>query len=116
MSNADVWVDMSVALTLIAIGLLLFLARPWSIRLPEGRAQELLRTLLTADEYACLLTTGYLEVASSTLQSGTYRIPRHGGRVKVYEHGQLVCTLCVQRLVRSHRATLCLRTNMAGRQ
>lgn len=62
----------------------------------ENRARRLLRTLLTSAEYPQLTATGYLEVASHSVPTRTYRIPRKGGRVQLFEQGQLVCELCLQ--------------------
>lgn len=62
----------------------------------EQKAEELLRILLTPDQYSQLSRKGYIEVQSGMYPYRTYRIPRHRGSVEVYEMGRLVMSLCVQ--------------------
>ncbi len=62
----------------------------------EQRAEQLLRILLTADQYSHLTRKGYIEVPSGMYPYRAYRIPRHRGSVEVYEMGRLVMSLCVQ--------------------
>ena len=62
----------------------------------EQRAEQLLRVLLSADQYNHLTRKGYLEVQSGMYPYRAYRIPRHRGSVEVYEMGRLVMSLCVQ--------------------
>jgi len=62
----------------------------------EQRAEQLLRILLTSDQYNHLVRKGYLEVPSGMYPYRAYRIPRHRGSVEVYEMGRLVMSLCVQ--------------------
>ncbi len=62
----------------------------------QERAEQLLRDLLTEDEYRTLNRRGYLEVPSRTRPRRVYRIPRHQGQVKVYEGGVPIMALCVQ--------------------
>ena len=62
----------------------------------EGRAKALLREMLSDNQYQQLLTFGYLEVTSPTIDNRVYRIPGSGGLVKVYERGCAVMELCLQ--------------------
>jgi hypothetical protein len=62
----------------------------------EQKAEQLLKILLTADQYNHLSRKGYIEVQSGMYPYRTYRIPRHRGSVEVYEMGRLVMSLCVQ--------------------
>ena len=62
----------------------------------QERAEALLRSLLTEDEYRQLNRRGFLEVASPSRPRRVYRIPRHQGQVKVYEGGVPILALCVQ--------------------
>lgn len=62
----------------------------------EQKAEELLRNLLSPDQYGQLSRKGYIEVQSGMYPYRTYRIPRHRGSVEVYEMGRLVMSLCVQ--------------------
>jgi hypothetical protein len=62
----------------------------------QERAEQLLRDVLSEDEYRQLNRRGYLEVESRTRPRRVYRIPRHQGQVKVYEGGVPIMALCVQ--------------------
>lgn len=62
----------------------------------EQRAEQLLKILLSSDQYNHLVRKGYIEVQSGMYPYRTYRIPRHRGSVEVYEMGRLVMSLCVQ--------------------
>ena len=62
----------------------------------QERAGQLLRDVLSEDDYRQLNRRGYLEVTSRTRPRRVYRIPRHQGQVKVYEGGVPIMALCVQ--------------------
>jgi DNA-binding response OmpR family regulator len=62
----------------------------------EGAARELLRTLLTDEEYRQLTACGYMEVRSQSRAERTYRISAAGGMVRVLENGREVLRLCLQ--------------------
>jgi hypothetical protein len=62
----------------------------------RGRAEALLRELLTEGEYAQLERRGYLEVRSPSQPQRTYRVPRRRGQVVVCERGIPIMRLCVQ--------------------
>ncbi len=62
----------------------------------ERRADQLLRDVLTSEEYDKLDLLGYLEVPSRLVPNRIYRIPRQPGRVRVYEDNKPVIELCVQ--------------------
>ena len=62
----------------------------------QERAEQLLKDVLSDDEYHQLSRRGYLEVASRTRSRRVYRVPRHQGQVKVYEGGVPIMALCVQ--------------------
>jgi hypothetical protein len=61
----------------------------------ERKAEQLLQTQLTPDEYHQLISQGYLRVQSPRYPSRTYLIPRYRGLVRVYEQGRSVMRLCV---------------------
>jgi hypothetical protein len=61
----------------------------------ERRAEELLQSQLTPDEYHQLTTQGYLRVPSPRYPNRVYLIPRYRGLVRVYEQGRSVMRLCV---------------------
>lgn len=70
---------------LLSTGLLWPRFRAW--RAAEGRAEALLRKLLSAEEYRQLGQLGYLEVRSRAQPGRRYRIPRHWGLVQILEGG-----------------------------
>ena len=59
------------------------------------RSEALLRDLLGDDEYIRLTQRGYLEMRSQIHLERTYRIPRRGGFVTVFERGEPVELLCI---------------------
>jgi hypothetical protein len=61
----------------------------------QARARALLDDLLDEGERAQLARRGYLQIASPTCRHRFYRIPRRGGRVRLYEHGKVTSELCV---------------------
>ena len=62
----------------------------------ERRARQLLRAILTHEQWHQLLWHGYLEITSPTDPARIYRVPRSKGYVQVIEHGQAVMRLCLQ--------------------
>jgi len=69
---------------------------PWWPVPAERRAETLLRDMLSQEEYRRLLTTGFLEIPSTTRPDRVYRIPRGPGQVLVEEHGRVLERLCLQ--------------------
>jgi hypothetical protein len=61
----------------------------------ERKAEELLQSHLTPEEYHQLLTQGYLRVQSPSVPNRTYLVPRYRGLVRVYEQGRATKRLCV---------------------
>ncbi|MBW3625130.1 MAG: hypothetical protein KY468_17170 [Armatimonadetes bacterium] len=61
----------------------------------ERKAEELLQSQLSPDEYHQLITQGYLRVQSPAVPNRTYLIPRFRGLVRMYEQGRQVKRLCV---------------------
>ncbi|MCL4545882.1 MAG: hypothetical protein M1118_15050 [Chloroflexi bacterium] len=83
---------------LMLIVLVLTTVLPWfskSWREAEARAETLVRSLLTQEEYERLQRTGYLDVASPNFPQRVYRIPCGMGTVSVLESGRCVDRLCV---------------------
>jgi len=62
----------------------------------DRRADELLRDVLTPDEYTRLQERGFLDVRSGRFPGRIYRVPRDGGIVVLRENGRSVGGLCVQ--------------------
>lgn len=67
---------------------------PWR-RDAARRAEALLRSLVSVDEFASLCRHGYLDVPSPSRPERSYRIPRASGTIDVFEHGYYHSTLCV---------------------
>ena len=61
----------------------------------EQKAEQLLQSQLSPEEYHQLVTQGYLRVQSPSVPHRTYLIPRYRGLVRVYEQGRSVMRLCV---------------------
>ncbi|GER82692.1 hypothetical protein KTAU_13290 [Thermogemmatispora aurantia] len=68
--------------------------RGWSRA--ERRASDLLRDILTPEQFRQLLWHGYLEVPSPTAPQRIYRVPRGKGFVQVIENGRATMRLCLQ--------------------
>jgi hypothetical protein len=75
---------------------------------PEAkrRAGELLRAVLTPDQYSHLMQRGHLDLASPSDPERIYRVPRGPGRVQVRDKGRLTMWLCLQPLERVPEADL----------
>lgn len=94
MRAAAIQVVVLVSLLVLAVGALAIVF--WRASAAEKRARLLLRDLLTEAEYQQIEAHGYLDIMSPGRQDRFYRIPRDGGRVRVYEHGSLKCELCLR--------------------
>ncbi|HZO72179.1 MAG TPA: hypothetical protein VFB60_08240 [Ktedonobacteraceae bacterium] len=62
----------------------------------ERRAADLLRDILTPEQFRQLSWRGYLEIPSPTEPQRVYRVPRAKGYVQVIENGHAVMRLCLQ--------------------
>lgn len=62
----------------------------------ERRAADLLRDILTPEQFRQLSWRGYLEIPSPTEPQRVYRVPRAKGYVQVIENGRAVMRLCLQ--------------------
>jgi len=60
------------------------------------RANELLRSVLTREQYDQLTRKGYLDIKSPRDPECMYRVPRGQGLVKVIEQGSHKANLCLQ--------------------
>lgn len=78
--------------------LFLRLARDSKLKWSEAdrRANELLRSVLTSEQYAQLMRSGYLDIPSPSHPECIYRVPRAQGLVKVIEQGRHKANLCLQ--------------------
>ena len=80
----------------LALTLALLAIVGWRTSVAEGRARQLLREVLSDAEYQQLAADDYLEIASPTVAQRVYRVPCDGSRVRMIEHGQVVCELCLR--------------------
>jgi len=62
----------------------------------ERRAADLLRDVLTPEQFRQLFWSGYLEVPSSNEPRRVYRVPLTKGYVQVVENDRAVMRLCLQ--------------------
>jgi len=64
----------------------------------DRRANELLRSVLTSEQYGQLMQNGYLDIPSPRDPGCIYRVPRTKGLVRVIEQGRHEANLCLQPL------------------
>jgi hypothetical protein len=94
---------------LLYVGLgILVLYLVWMLKLAFGsflkwseanrRANELLRSVLSSEQYDQLTRNGYLDIPSPRDAGCIYRVPRVQGLVKVIEQGRHKESLCLQTL------------------
>ena len=62
------------------------------------RANELLRSVLTREQYRQLIKRGYLDIPSPRDPECIYRVPQAQGLVGVIERGRRKMSLCLQPL------------------
>jgi hypothetical protein len=62
------------------------------------RANELLRSVLTGEQYCQLMRYGYLDIPSPRDPECIYRVPQAQGLVGVIEQGRRKMSLCLQPL------------------
>jgi len=67
-----------------------------SLSRAERRAADLLRDILTPEQFRQLLWRVYLEISSPTSPQRVYRVPKNRGYVQVIENGQAIMRLCLQ--------------------
>ena len=64
----------------------------------DRRANELLRSVLTSEQYGQLMWHGYLDIQSPNHPACIYRVPPTKGLVRVIEQGRHKANLCLQPL------------------
>ena len=62
----------------------------------DRRAKELLRSMLTDQQYRQLMHRGYLDIKSPRKPGCVYRVPKSQGLVEVIEYGIRKMSLCLQ--------------------
>jgi len=77
-----------IVLTLVWRGSRTVLVRQRAHNAAKRRAETLLRSSITQEEYRQLLDRGYLEIPSRLYPGYLYRIPRNQQRVQIYETNQ----------------------------
>lgn len=83
---------------LVLLAMIAYSAMPWiskSWREAEERAEQVVRSVLTDDEYDRLRRDGFLDVSSPNYPQRVYRIPSGPGTVTVMEGGHCIARLCV---------------------
>lgn len=83
---------------IVLIALIINSAMPWlsrSWREAEARADTLIRSLLSEEDYQKLRRDGYLDIPSPNYPQRIYRVPSGAGTVAVMEGGQCIARLCV---------------------
>ena len=70
----------------------------WFNSSAERRARQLLRAVLTEEQYRHLFRWGYLDIPSPSDPQRIYRVPRAYGRVHLIENKILQASLCLQPL------------------
>jgi hypothetical protein len=80
---------------LVGVPLVLFW---WFNSRAERRARQLLRAVLTPDQYHHLIRRGYIDIPSPSHPQRFYRVPKVHGRVHLVENEVLQAILCLQPL------------------
>ncbi len=62
----------------------------------KRRASELLRAVLTTEQYSQLNQEGHIDIPSPSDPERIYRVPKYPGRVQVREKGTVTMWLCLQ--------------------
>jgi hypothetical protein len=88
------WIVIALAIAPIVWLLFIPYIKGWSRS--ERRATDLLRDMLTPEQFRQLLWRGYLEIPSPSQPLRTYRVPKNKGYVQVIENGHAVMRLCLQ--------------------
>ena len=68
----------------------------WCASRGDRRACQLLRAVLTQEQYRQLIKRGYIDIKSPSVPQRVYRVPQAHGRVHVIENEKLQASLCLQ--------------------
>ncbi len=88
---------LAIIILLVTIGIL-FVGSTYQRPAAKRRASELLRSVLTLEQYNQLIRHGYIDIPSPSNSERIYRVPRYPGRVQVREKGKITMWLCLQPL------------------
>lgn len=83
--------------TVVFVSLLLII---WFGSSADRRARQLLRAVLTHEQYHQLLRWGYIDIPSPSDPQRVYRVPQSPGHVHVIQNHRLTAGLCLQPLDR----------------
>ncbi len=84
---------------LLGIIVVVSLLLPWWFKSSaDRRARQLLRAVLTHEQYRQLIRRGYIDIPSPSEPQRVYRVPQAHGRVYVIENERLQASLCLQPL------------------
>lgn len=89
-----VFLPVVVLIGLLSYGIIPPMRKSW--REAQERAERLVGTVLSADEYRQWQMGGFLDVPSPNYPKRVYRIPQGAGTVMVLEKGRCVARLCAQ--------------------
>ncbi len=78
---------------IVCVSLLLFW---WFNSSADRRARQLLRAVLTHEQYRQLIQRGYIDIPSPSDPQRVYRVPQAHGRVHLIENERLQASLCLQ--------------------
>lgn len=87
-----------IVIALAIVPMVWLIAQPYfkGLSQAERRAKNLLRDILTPEQFHQLVWHGYLEIPSPTVPRRVYRVPRNKGYIQVLENGRATMRLCVQ--------------------
>ena len=83
--------------TVVFVSLLLII---WFGSSADRRARQLLRAVLTHEQYHQLIRSGYIDIPSPSDPLRVYRVPQTPGHVHVIQNHRLTAGLCLQPLDR----------------
>ena len=90
---------MNATLVYVFLGIIVFsllLLLWWFRSRADRRARQLLRAVLTHEQYRQLFRRGYIDIPSPSAPQRVYRVPNAPGRVHVIENKKLQASLCLQ--------------------
>ncbi len=86
---------LAIVIVLVTLGLLI-VGSTYQRPAAKRRASELLRAVLTPEQYNQLIRHGHIDIPSPSNPDRIYRVPQSSGRVQVRERGKLTMWLCLQ--------------------
>ena len=81
----------------VFVSILLFI---WFSSSADRRAHQLLRAVLTHEQYRQLMRWGYIDIPSPSDPQRVYRVPQIPGHVHIIQNHRLTAGLCLQPLDR----------------